>query len=632
MPEMSNSVTSENVALLMDPDPGKSKLSESLSDELLYTLDVTAVFKGEIIRSEEQLSRKMEALFDNVSLVNIMAVRDGWNIRFKMVVDKRNFMNLICHDNFGSFENDYDFLISDFHPNLDGNTTCYRAPDTPLKMVDKFNNIDGQNKELTITIRRGTDPTAKPAFGLKTFFLMSDPKEVIKVLEHFELVGKVARVTKASPQRPTLQIKLTASVLETFDSTNYMDPVAIYRPSPQSVEAGETELWAHLRRSDDNQRKMLTIEGVDGIVDLDEIKHRLSDQGELLTDLQPRYWESNEDELAGLCRIPNGDVSVFMDLNIELNYVIIGRDAYRVTYKNQPLQCSHCMSWHHRSGQCDRRHLGKSTLLLDYQQKWMRLVGYKERLPETNTTHASGEVAGYEATPGSIQAPDTPPPTASLFKEPKLAGEAGEDSSLKPTGTDEEAGGKWSKVEGRKRRNRGSKNLSSQSENSSDSDDTPLRTEDETNVTKTKPPLMLETPPTNVKPPSSTLPPRPPKISPKPAISPLKPAGQVKRKADSPLVNDAKTTGEGAKVTHHAERYKSVFFSDKNFMKLKDLTQRKELSTVDREKSKVEIAELESKYRKFIFENPNGRDPAEEENWQTIKTELDKVKEALRFQ
>ena len=106
----------------------------------------------------------------------------------------------------------------------------------------------------------------------------------------------------------------------------------------------------------------------------------------------------------------------------------------------------------------------------------------------------------------------------------------------------------------------------------------------------------------------------------------------MKRKADSPLVNDAKTTGEGAKVTHHAERYKSVFFSDKNFMKLKDLTQRKELSTVDREKSKVEIAELESKYRKFIFENPNGRDPAEEENWHAIKTELDKVKEALRFQ
>ena len=85
-------------------------------------------------------------------------------------------------------------------------------------------------------------------------------------------------------------------------------------------------------------------------------------------------------------------------------------------------------------------------------------------------------------------------------------------------------------------------------------------------------------------------------------------------------------------MTHHAERYKSVFFSDKNFMKLKDLATRKELSTVDREKSKVEIAELESRYRKFIFENPNGRDPADEENWKVIKQELDNVKMALRFQ
>ena len=42
--------------------------------------------------------------------------------------------------------------------------------------------------------------------------------------------------------------------------------------------------------------------------------------------------------------------------------------------------------------------------------------------------------------------------------------------------------------------------------------------------------------------------------------------------------------------------------------------------------------ELENKYRKFIFENPNGRDPAEEENWKAIRTELDKVKTDLGFQ
>ena len=75
----------------------------------------------------------------------------------------------------------------------EGVISCYKVPDTPLKMVERFNDIDGHNKELTITIRRGLDPTDKPAFGLKTFNLMSDPREVIKVLKHFDLVGKIAR-------------------------------------------------------------------------------------------------------------------------------------------------------------------------------------------------------------------------------------------------------------------------------------------------------------------------------------------------------------------------------------------------------------------------------------------------------
>ena len=614
----------------MDPDPGKRKLCDSLSDELFYTLDLIVVFKGENIRSEEQLSRKMEVLFDNVSYVSAMVVRDGWNTRFKMVVDKQNFMYLILHSNFGSFEDDYDFLISDFHPNLDGNTSCYKVPDTPLKMVERFNDIDGHNKELTITIRRGLDPTDKPAFGLKTFNLMSDPREVIKVLKHFDLVGKIARVTKATPQRPTLQVKLTASVLETFDLNNYMDPCSIYRPSPQSAEAGETELWAHLHRSGDNQRKRLTIEAVDGVADLDEIKHRLSYHGEMLTDLEPRYWESNDDELAGLCKIPNGDYSVFMKLKIELNFVIIGRDAFRVTYQNQSPQCSYCMSWLHRTGQCDRRHLGRSALQQEYNLKWMRLVGYEERPSKTNTESEFGGTANNDGSLFKAQEPadnamagddpnkaantdgdasqeaPTPPPKASLFKSQEPA----------------DVGGEWSKVN-RKQKKRGSKSSSSHGDNSSDSEESSSRTADR--KTKLKPLLKSAFSTTNDKPPTS-----PPRIPPKPIISPLKPTAYVKRKAESPLENDAKTTGDGAKVTHHAERYMTVFFSDKNFMKLKELAQRKELSMVDREKSKVEIAELESKYRKFIFENPNGRDPTEEENWQVVKTELDKIKAAFQ--
>ena len=111
---MTDSVTTDTTALLFDPDPGKSKLTDHLLDDMLYTLDVTATFKGENIRSVDQLRRKMELLFNNVTLVNLMAVRDGPHTTFKMVVNKFNFLNLICHDNYGYFEDDYELLISNF--------------------------------------------------------------------------------------------------------------------------------------------------------------------------------------------------------------------------------------------------------------------------------------------------------------------------------------------------------------------------------------------------------------------------------------------------------------------------------------------------------------------------------------
>ena len=126
------------------------------------------------------------------------------NIKEDVVVNKLNFLNLICHDNYGTFEDDYELFISNFYPNTEGSSSCYRLPDSPLKMVERFNNIDGSNRELTVTIRRGKDPTDQPARGMQTYHLMSDPKEVIKVLEHFDLLGKIVRCTKATPQRPTL--------------------------------------------------------------------------------------------------------------------------------------------------------------------------------------------------------------------------------------------------------------------------------------------------------------------------------------------------------------------------------------------------------------------------------------------
>ena len=583
-------------------------------------LDVTAIFKGENIRSVDQLSRKMELFFNSVTPVDMMTVRNGPHTTFKIVVNKLNFLNLICHDNYGTFEDDYELFISNFYLNSDGSSSCYRLPDSPLKMVERFNNIDGSNRELTVTIRRGKDPTDQPARGMQTYHLMSDPKEVIKVLEHFDLLGKIVRCTKATPQRPTLQIKLSETVLDTFDLDNYMEPCLIYHPAPQSIDAGATELWAHLYRSGDNQRKRVTIEGVEGITDMKEIKHRLSYHGELLTDLQPRYWDSNDGDLAGLSNIPNGDVTVFMNLKVELNFILIGKDAFRVTYQNQSPQCSYCYSWLHRAGQCDRKHMGRAALHQSYLDKWVRLVGYQDKIGDDRNVLEAPETEAEAPTPSS---PSTSsPPAVALFRTPKTSG---------ATAADAAADDGWSKVTSRKQKKRSSKSSSAQdTDNSTDSDDLDSTASKSAQEKPPKPnltPGKVTSQMDNIK----TLT-NPPKIPPKPSPSPTKPEAQTnKRKADSPLANEAKTTGSGDRITHHAERYKSVFFNDKNFLKLRDLSLRKELSTVEREKSKMEIAELEIKYKRFILENPNGRDPDEEKCWDIIKSELDKIRMAMKF-
>lgn len=643
---MSNSATPETVDLLMDLDPGKRKLCDSLSDELLYTLDVIAVFKGENIRSEEQLSRKMEVLFDNVSVVNVMVVRDGWNTRFKMVVDKQNFMNLIRHDNFGSFEDDYDFLISDFHPNLEGNTSCYRAPDTPLKMVERFNQVDGHNKELTITIRRGMDPTDKPAFGMKTFNLMSDPREAIKVLEHFDLVGKIARVTKATPQRPTLQVKLTASVLETFDLNNYMDPCPIYRPSPQSVEAGETELWAHLHRSGDNQRKRLIIEGVDGVADLDEIKHRLSYHGEMLTDLEPRYWESNDDELAGFYKIPNGDYSVFMKLNIELNFVIIGRDSFRVTYQNQTPQCSYCMSWLHRIGQCDRKHLGRSALQQDYQLKWMRLVGYEER-PSRSEPGETEDNEGDEAQEKTEESADKGP-DAKVVKNLETAFEEQVDATNQAKldlSSPSNILDNYSEVYGDKQ---GAEVAAEELPREGAETAANITLPSEAETTKDTAPIPPKPDLTGSKLGDDSVGWETAKARRKKVKKGARKGTDsnsstssesegtkdsesktesTKRKAESPKENEIKKSGSGRKKGHFAERTKSSFFTE--HIKKHDEAASVGDSVVRKEKLKRELTTMEDKYYRLMFDNISGSDPEANENWNEIKKALSDTRSLL---
>ena len=96
--------------------------------------------------------------------------------------------------------------------------------------------------ELTITIRKGKDPTDAPAAGTRTFNLMSDPVQVSRVIDHFNIMDKATRITKPTLTIPTLQVRLRETFAKLMaDGLINTNPVKI-----QKASKGKIELWAHL--------------------------------------------------------------------------------------------------------------------------------------------------------------------------------------------------------------------------------------------------------------------------------------------------------------------------------------------------------------------------------------------------
>ena len=376
-------VKEEREMLLLDPDPDKTKLEAALEDNALYSINIDAFFKGEIIRSDQSFMMKLESLFHGVRVRSAKVTRIGDRTEYQAVVDKDAFLSLIRHNSYGVFRGDYKLEITDFCVN-EGDIIV--TPESPLKLAPAKKEVDGLDQELTITMRRGKEPTDRPAPGMQTFNLMTDPNEVFRILEHFELEGKVTRCTKATPQRPTLQIRLTDSVEKLFTEEYHKEPCLVYNPSPQSVATGATQLWAHMHISSQNLPKRVVIEGIDGLVDLEEVKHRLSYQGEVISDLEKMVWK---DPQMRFTNVANGDICVFMKIRVEFNYLLFGRDSYKVSYQNQPLQCSICYSFSHRATSCDKRHIGRATLHFDYLSKWKRQVGFIERRSRHRSSSSS---------------------------------------------------------------------------------------------------------------------------------------------------------------------------------------------------------------------------------------------------
>ena len=671
--------------LLSDPNPLKEDLAAVLDDDGFYSLDLDVYFKGETIRTERQLYGKLESLFEGLRYRDLRVTRQGNDFHSQAVVDKENFLGIIRNNNYGVFDGDYTFVIKDFQEFVaeDEDTTATHGNDeNVLKPTPAENIVDGMNEELTITVRRGPDPTDRPARGLQTFNLMSDPAEVIKVLKHFKIEKKISRVTKPTPQRPTLQVRLTSSVDQLFGEDEYIQPCLIYDPTPQSMEAGYTQLHAHLHSSSESLARRIVIEGIHGIINLSDVKHRLQYHGELISDIKPLFWNlDGEDCLSG---IPNGEVCVFMKLKYEINYLVFGRESFRVTYQNQPVGCSICFSWLHRSASCDMRNVGRDQLRSDYLQKWKRMVNFEERGPEEPLEPGSPTISEPSVLPGDqneLSDPTRTPENNSLEKAtrnlekffgdnetPELSS-----ASLEKIATTTPASILNDFAEVYRADLPGPENIEELATDGSNETATEPeiiedQTQEEPNATDNESesiedqapekPKATDAEPTDLAAttdlavePTNVTKPKEPKadittgwlqVKSRKQRAKKSPAGSCsssdsddvdrKRKAESPKANEVKTTGSGRKKAYFAEHAKGRFFTE--LMKKMDekvLADAKS-STVKSETVKRDLLEMEERYYKLIFENPAGKDPQATENWNEISKSLQETRLQLEKQ
>ena len=657
--------------LLSDPDPNKEELESALKDYDLYLLDLDLDFTGETIRTENQLYNKLESLIDGVSYRDIKVTRQGDTFISQAVVNKSNFLDLIRHANYGVFPGDYTLVIRDFleYEADDEEVRVNMEHDDVLKTTPVENIVDGMDLELTVTIRRGREPSDKPARGMQTYNLMSDPAEVVKILKHFKIEKKITRVTKATPQRPTLQIRLTDPVSVLFEEDEYLQPCLIYDPTPQSVVSGSSQLWAHLHASSENVSKRIVLEGIHGVVPLSDVEHRLSYHGELLSAPEPLLWIEDEENL--LSGIPNGNICVHMKLRFELNYLMFGRESFRVSYPDQPPACSVCYSWLHKASECSKRSLGRDRLREDYLSRWKRSMNFQERSStgenpaglasavansnsEAPSTLTSITKPAVSPKPTNLQAALPKTPTNPIPKVTRNLESVFDNSNVVPvlplstiekvaTSTPENILENYAEVYEEQQEGDQGKSASEPELEATDANpDEEIGVEKEP-VKKAKEDLPVNEPANNEKTKDLTA-------SDKDStgwltVKPRKKRGvkkdlgtdssssssdnddaDKKRKADSPKANEVKMSGSGRKKGFFAEKAKVRFFTEHNVKFDEKAIAEAKTSTVKKETLKRNLHELETSYYKLFFENPSGTDPQANENWEEISRTLNETK------
>ena len=115
---------------------------------------------------------------------------------------------------------------------------------------------------------------------------------------------------------------------------------------------------------------------------MDEICHKLQYMGHIIENPVENVWKIEDDDDDYLENVKNGDVSVRMVLDYEVNYLVSGMTAFRVNYQGQAKQCGYCFSWKHsfvRDCPKKKQGLGREKLLKSYYENWKKEVNYRKR-------------------------------------------------------------------------------------------------------------------------------------------------------------------------------------------------------------------------------------------------------------
>ena len=349
-------------------------ISKDLEPDSMITCDLGVWFRLERVSSSYSFQRKMVSLFPGVNFENITVLRKGGDINYRVVLSKKNLTNLLNSSNIGSFEDDYSITINAFYVNSDENSEFDAVgPETPLKVVDQHKKTD--DNVLHIDLKKSSEKNSQLARGVLTYNLLSDFTEIENILEHFNIeMSDVEALIKPTPAIPSLLVVLKKKLTEwTKEKDIRRDPYLLYQPAPQSERMGRTQIWAHINLEDNQFDRRVTIEGIFKRVSNEEIMHTLSYNGEVLSSLKPLTWKGTD--------IPNGDLVVDMKIHNEFTFIMFKGEAYKVSYAKQERNCSHCLSWNHRSPECRRWDSDGRTLMFDFYQKWQRQVGFQEFQP-----------------------------------------------------------------------------------------------------------------------------------------------------------------------------------------------------------------------------------------------------------